>query len=360
MKNVGNRKRSFLSLIAVGGALMMAACGKQSTTFSLLSSGASFQQATATVNNKIDILWVVDNSGSMGPLQQNLINNYSSFMNHFLTKGYDFQMAVTTSDAYLATAQYNDDPVMAKFRDGAGTTHSGVYVINPSTPNALDSFMINANQGANGSGDERILQSLLETLKSPLNSGFPRPGSFMAVIILADEDDFSNYSRPEGVGTDHSYTQAGLLAIDDVIAQLDAITASTATSRNYNVNAITVKDDQCLQQHKQNAPSATMGTRFIELANKTNGVLGSVCDASYAQALEFIQQRIVSLATRFALGSEPNVSTIVVTVDGVQIPNDPVTGWQYDSATNSIVFSAQATPGAGAAISVSYDPMGLQ
>ena len=33
-----------------------------------------------------------------------------------------------------------------------------------------------------------------------------------------------------------------------------------------------------------------MGKRYIDIANKTDGVLGSVCDASYAPALTAIQK----------------------------------------------------------------------
>lgn len=343
----------------IAGSAMLSGCGKSDTTFSILSKSQGFQQAQATVNNKIDILWVIDNSGSMNPLQQNLINNYSSFMSAFQNKGFDFQMAVTASDAYLASTAYRNIPSLARFRDGAGATHSGVYVVTQNDPNALANFMINANQGAVGTGDERVFQSLLETMNSPLNAGFRRPGAFFAVIILSDEDDFSNTTRPEGVGTDHSYTQAGLMSVDSVISQLEAYTSSTPDQRNFNVSAITIKDSACQASHVVNAPSAIIGTRYIELANKTNGILGSVCDASFAGSLDFIQQRIVELTTEFKLSRLPSISTISVSINGAVLAQDATNGWTYSATTNSIRFHGTGVPPAGAQVAVSFDPVNI-
>lgn len=343
----------------IGAQMGLMACGKSNSSFAILPSGQSFQQAQATVNNKIDILWVVDNSGSMDPLQQNLVNNFSAFMSNFQTKGFDFQMAVTTADAYLQGRTYNNDATLAKFKDGAGTQHTGVYVINNQTPNALQTFVTNATQGSNGSGDERVFQSLLDTLSSPLNSGFPRPGAFFAVVILSDEDDFSNYNRLEGAGPDHDYTNPGLMTVDSLIASLDTLTSSTATRRNYNVSAITVMDSTCKSQHAVAAPSTTIGTRYMDLAQKTNGILGSVCDPSYASVLNFIQQRIVELTTQFKLDREPNVSTIEVRVNGALVPQSATNGWSYDSTANAISFHGTGVPPVGASVQITFDPASL-
>jgi hypothetical protein len=341
-------------------APLLEGCGKQGQSFSILSSAQGFQQAQATVNNKIDVLWVVDNSGSMDPLQQNLVNNFSAFMSKFQTKGFDFQMAITTSDAYLASAAYYNQPALARFRDGANGASTGVHVINAQTPNALQTFVTNATQGSNGSGDERVFQSLLDTLKSPLNPGFVRPGAFLAVVILSDEDDFTDYNRAEGAGADHDYTSQTLMQVDTVISQLDTMTNSTAANRNYNVSAITVLDNQCQSSHAAAAPSTVVGTRYIDLANKTKGILGSVCDQSYAQALDFIQQRIVELTTQFKLDRQPKISTIQVIVNGVAMPNDASNGWTYVADSNSVQFHGTAVPPAGASISINFDPASLQ
>ena len=54
------------------------------------------------VSGKVDILWVVDNSGSMEDSQENLARNFNSFINRFVDENtdqlVDFQMAIITTD----------------------------------------------------------------------------------------------------------------------------------------------------------------------------------------------------------------------------------------------------------------------
>ncbi len=54
---------------------------------------------------KIDILWVIDNSGSMEDDQQHLRENFNSFITDFIKKGYDYRIAVITTDAYYTDPQ---------------------------------------------------------------------------------------------------------------------------------------------------------------------------------------------------------------------------------------------------------------
>lgn len=350
-------------LAVVLASLAAVACGQSGTTYSMMTQANSFKQANVT-NSQIDMLWVVDNSGSMDPLQQNMTTNFNSFMDQFVSKGYDFHLAVTSTDTYLALSQFNNTPSYARFSDGV-TTHTGVFDILPTTPNVVNTFVTNATLGSNGSGDERAFSSFKAALNSNLNTGFLRPSSFFAVVILSDEDDFSDPSRPEYSWTyrggipDHDYNNPGLETVASYESYLDTLTGTTGASRRYTVNAITVLDSTCQQQHVSESPSTIIGQRYIQMANDTNGVLGSVCDASYATSLEAIQTRILELGTQFYLNNQPVVSSITVDVNGVQVPNDPNDGWTYNSAANSIMFHGAAVPPAGSTISVNFDPQKL-
>ncbi len=339
-------------------------CDSGSTSYSLLASGQSFKQAT--VNGKIDVLWVVDNSRSMSPLQDNMTANFNSFISNFQSKNFDFRLAVTTTDAYLAQSQYANDPSLARFRDGVGNTHSGIFTMLPSTLDLTGTFLINASQGSGGSSDENAFASIETTLSSSLNMDFLRPKSFLAVVILSDEDDFSDPNRPENSWTqqagipDHDYNNPGLLPVSHYITYLDGLTGTTGALRRYSVSALTVMDSACQQQHVVDAPTTVVGKRYMDIAGKTDGELGSVCDVSYAHALEAIQKKIVELGTQFYLTGVPVVSTIRVGVNGAVIPQDSLNGWTYNAAANSIVFHGGAVPGAGANVSVVFDPAKLQ
>ncbi|MGZ3806403.1 MAG: hypothetical protein ACXVB4_19485 [Pseudobdellovibrionaceae bacterium] len=349
-----------LALVSLGG------CNHNADSFSLLQASQNFSQSVATVNNKVDILWVVDNSQSMLPLQNNLVTNFDSFISTFQAKGFDFRIAVTTSDAYRANPNFVNDPSLSVFRDGVGTNHTGVYVVTPSTPNVVSTFVTNASQGQTGSGDERVFSSFSATLTNPQNANFVRPDSFFAVIILSDEDDFSDPNRKEGSWQmsggipDHDYNDPGLETVDSYISFLDNFTNSTAANRRYSVSAITVLDQNCYNTHVQNAPSTIIGQRYMDMVNKTNGVLGSICDASYANSLSSIQQKILELSTQFPLARTPVVSSIMVYVDGNLITQDSVNGWTYEASSNSIMFHGKAVPSAASAIQVSFDPAGVK
>lgn len=351
-----------LVLAATIGSLALVSCDKGGGSFSLLPAGDTFTQTASSVtNNKIDILFVVDNSGSMAPLQQNMLNNFNSFISSFVTKGYDFQIGVTTSDAYLSLSQFDNTPSMAYLRDGLGRTHTGYPIITPLTPNIVPTFVTNANQGDQGSGDERVFSSFKAALQSSHNSSFLRPGAYLAVIALSDEDDFSDETRCEGCGADHSYSDPHLDTVASYESFLDQLTGSpSAAMRTWNFSAITVLDNTCLQSHLRDAPTTIIGQRYIQLANDSNGVLGSVCDTSYASALNLISDQILQLSTQFALTRVPDVATIVVTVNGSTVPEDNNNGWSYNSANNSIIFHGTAIPPQGASINVDFQPLAAQ
>lgn len=282
---------------------------------------------------------------------------------------YDFQIAVTTSDAFLArpeyTSFYNMGPPyyhgeaqaeIAHFRDGPGSTHSGFRVLTPSTPNLVSNFINNATQGINGYGDERSLQSFRTALESPLNAGFVRPDGFLAVIILTDEDDFS---RDSTTATESYESSANLHPISSYVSFLDDLTSSTASQRNYSVNTISVNSQACLDSIFNGWQK--IGVRVGQLADATGGVKGNLC-GDFAQELDLISQSIVALSTQFYLGNKkPIPSTIQVWVNGTWVPEasqNPQTngGWTYVSETNSLVFTGIYVPPQGAQISVSFDP----
>ena len=252
-------KMSLAALMAVTGF----GCDKSNSSFSILGASQSFQQSTSSITNQqIDILWVVDNSLSMQPFQANMVTNFNSFITGFVTNGYDFHLAVTTTDAYKSETFFTGNAGYSVLRDGVfnpsgASTHSGYPVIDAKTPNIVTNFVFNANQGESGSGDERAFSSMLDTLNNPSNSTFHRPGAFLAIIILSDEDDFTDPTRPEGSWVlrpaglpDHDYADPNLITEAAVLAQLDALTGSTSTGlRSYNISAITVKDTTCLASH---------------------------------------------------------------------------------------------------------------
>lgn len=341
-------------------------CGHGAGSYSILSDGTTFQQASSAVETKIDVLWVIDNSGSMASSQKNLTDNFTSFISEFAQSGYDFHLGVTTTQAYLAnsiwTPFYNTNPSyydgkaqneIARLRDGVnGGQHSGFFVLDGNTPDLMGKFLINATQGINGNGDERSFESMQAALDSPLNSGFRRPGAFLAVVILTDEDDFSTPSTKHYESYDRPLTP-----VEDYVTYLKTLTNSTDTLKHFNVSTIAVPDQACL--NKINNGAQKIGQRVNQLADLTGGIKGNIC-GDFAQELKLISKEIVKLSTQFYLGDrKPVAGTIRVSFNGVQVPEAAASadgGWAYNADANSIMFSGSWVPPQGAAINVAFDP----
>ena len=79
--------------------------GQVPGTFRLAQQSETFT-SSQTVNTKLDILWVVDNSASMDPSQNSLRNGFASFAAKYLQPTWDIRVGVITSDTYLANLAY--------------------------------------------------------------------------------------------------------------------------------------------------------------------------------------------------------------------------------------------------------------
>lgn len=330
-------------------------CSSKQSSFSILAASEKFSQNYQ--DNRVDVLWVIDNSGSMLPSQQNLADNFPSFISDFQNSDFDFKMAVTTSDAYRASTDFSYDPsnpyweglpqeYKARFRDGLGSDHSGVYVINPLTANLHDVFITNIMQGTGGSGDERSLQSIKAALDSPLNAGFVRPGAFLAVIVVTDEEDFSH----PGTASTEDYNFPGLYTPQSYVDYLDAITFGT---KRFTLNSVTIQDKSDPQCAGKLHAVSKVPHRIHEAVDLTGGKRANLC-GNFATELQNLAGNIIQLASQFSLGqADPIPETLRVYINGQELPS---TGWNYIEASNSIQFQIGSVPPSGAEINVTFDP----
>jgi hypothetical protein len=358
----------WMGLFLLAILLASVGCDDGGSTFTILPSGNSFQQNPST-DTKIDILWVVDNSGSMASSQTRLTQNFPTFIDGFANRNFDFHMGVIGTDAWVSLPQmvtkYNQWPYLqvrpqaewAKFRDG-NASHSGIFILDALTPNLSQVFVTNATLGVNGVGDERSLQSMKVALESDYNDGFERESSYLAVIILTDEDDFSH----DGVANlDGQYTNPALHGIDSYVTFLDTLTGSTPDRRRYAVHTIAVQDEAC---RASLGTDQKIGTRVNAMADATGGKRTSIC-SNFGSELEVIADSILEGANEFFLTRIPLVDSITVRVNGQPVPRTdqnpgPLTGgWFYNSTANSIVFRGDYIPPQGSNIQVYFDPAGL-
>lgn len=335
------------ALIASTAAIAITGCNKASSSYSLLNDSSQQRQQAVLIPKKIDILWVIDNSGSMESSQTALVENFQSFISRFQNYNYDFRMAVTATDAWRK--QFNSSSEHARIRDGAGSTHSGVFVMDRDTPNLANVFSINIRQGLAGTGDERAFESFKQTLLEPWNVDFRRPEAFLAIIIVSDEEDFSH----SGAAMNESYSNPNLYSVESYRDFLDTFTEINTYGKNYSVSSIYIPDQACLDDLAINAQK--ISTRLPALADLTGGVKASLCE-NFGESLELISDSIIQLSSVFKLDREPLEETISVVVDGTVVERDPHNGWTYNPAELTITFHGTAVPGADADIRINFHP----
>ncbi|MBC7419658.1 MAG: hypothetical protein H7328_02925 [Bdellovibrio sp.] len=346
--------RKLLTAICFTSLTMMVGCDKGGSTFSILSDSSQFQQASTFVPRKLDVLLVVDNSGSMSSSQSSLATNFPAFISYFKNKGYDFRIAVTTSDAYYGD-QFVNQPCslcninQTKFRSG---TSPAIYVLDNNTPNLNSAFASNVQVGTTGSGDERLFSSMKAALGSSLNTGFHRSDAYLSVILISDEEDFSH----DDINLNESYTQPTLHSVASYKSFLETFTGARAVT-DFSVSTIAVLDATCRASLGTNQK---IGLRYMELADLTGGSKNSIC-APFTTVLNNISATITAQTkAKFFLNRKPVVSSIRVIIDGVLIPQSATDGWFYDSVSNSITINGGTyQPQAGASITINFDPESL-
>ncbi len=336
---ISKKAPSLLMALPIGLGVL-AGCGPNAADLSILPASQSTYQGSVA-NNKVDILWVIDNSGSMLTKQQNLSAGFNSFINVFQTKGFDFRMAVVTTDT-RATPVGQAGEFQAQAFGGATYT-----IVTNSTPNMADHFKANVEVGNTGHANAKALDainlSLSSTLLAGANANFLRSDAHLAVIVLSDADDNDSTATTTDV---MNYLNSLKPDRYDVLAR--------TYKKNYTVSAVAV--DTSNPANTACAAPFENGLKFQSIVASTNGSLASICEPNFSSGLNQISQRIAEAITEIPLSRVPQVSTLQILFNGVAVPNDATNGWTYSSSGNKIVFHGTWIPTDNTSISINYTP----
>jgi len=278
---------------------------------------SSFIQVT-----DIDILFVVDNSGSMGSIQRNVSRNARLFMEQFaLNNSINWKIGVVSTD--------DTQPPFLGF-----ATPFGADLIdedNPVTFNAaVDKFSSAISSlGTNGSASEYVFYNSIRHINE-WSSGIPgkptflRENAHLIVIMITDEEEQS-----EGeFGSSYS--------VNSVIDNLSNRIPSDAVLRFYGAMG---QGDlaQCSNSWRFG------GDPMEDIIEQTGGFAISACIDDFGRELSRIGEDIATLVKvpRLVLSNRPVVNTIKITYNGEELrPGRPENGgvWYYDFSTNTINF----------------------
>ncbi|MEZ4400772.1 MAG: hypothetical protein R3B06_12175 [Kofleriaceae bacterium] len=256
---------------------------------------------------KMDLIFVIDDSGSMEEEQSNLASNFPMFAtllnSYTISTGetLDYRAAITTTGI---TANITIQPPVipgfppfppisqpqtgldGRFKQSCGMTRPW---LERTDPNMASTFACAANVGTSGPGIEMPLRASQLAATLATNPGFLRNDALLGIIILTDEDDCSRTATTFETAGDNCATNGdtGLEMPSEVIATLDQIKGD----RGRWAAAVIAGQTACSSTFGM----AEEGIRLKQFAQQAgpNVVFGDICGGNLApvlqQALESFQ-----------------------------------------------------------------------
>ncbi|MBK8256577.1 MAG: hypothetical protein IPK82_28390 [Polyangiaceae bacterium] len=251
----------------------------------------------------VDILFVVDNSASMGDNQQSLINSFPGFVSAIqekLSGAESYHIGVVTTDDYT----YNDAGCtkignlvtktggIESSNSTCGPFGGGRRYLDETDSNLGDKFACIAKVGVAGNDDERVARALLNAIdpanngSGTCNQGFARLDSLLLVVIITDEDDVPDGCESLDPPTNClTYGSGGTPQewYDQVIAIKGGLPENVVVLSLLGLSG----DNSC---------GAQVAAKLIGFTNRfgENGYKGDICSTSYdeffAQTLPIIDK----------------------------------------------------------------------
>ena len=294
---------------------------------------------------KSDVLFAVDNSGSMGWVQSALASNFSYFIDWAETLDVSFHIGVIATEVNEVETDQGDPP-RDIYPGVLIQTDSSPKIIQNTTPDIGDAFAKNVKIGTCCSDEQEAgLQAAWMALSPPeiddpaQNAGFLREDAKLYIVCVSDEQDQSKGNPDfyiDFFSSIKGYRNTEMMKVSAIVMP-DPIPQGCGTD------------------------SSTPGTRYIEVASQTGGIFESLCTSNWADALSSLGIDAFAAIREFPLSRPADESTIVVTLNDEEVPKASCDdcdacddGWVYYPETNSICFGADYVPDKGDKIEISY------
>lgn len=251
---------------------------------------------------KMDIVFVVDNSGSMSEEQQNLANNFPEFIrviDEYMTSTgelLDYRVAVTTTgrdvDYTIVPPPPFDDttiPMSESGENGELLQKCGMPRpwLERGDPDVAGTFSCAAEVGTSGPSLEMPLYTtelaFSDRIDDGTNAGFLREDALLALVVLTDEDDCSRRDNNFEVENDQCDPPGPEhMAVTESLSFLDDLTGARgrwATAVIAGPGPGTCESDFGV------AYEATRLQDFVSQAGD-NAVFSSICQGDLSSSLE--------------------------------------------------------------------------
>lgn len=263
-------------------------------------------------NSQVDILWVIDNSGSMSSIQNNVIVNTDIFMREFDKKGgIDWKMALISTDE-------DEHPYI-----GMDTIDG----FNSRSQRRTNRFAAAVRAlGTNGSYTEKTFTPIMKQLY--LSNIFTREDAMLVIINVTDAEE-----------------QSRNVSGKDFLNHLIQLKGDISKIKFYGVYS----SDDLGCDGESTWEFKTSKYKYV--VQNTGGSIFPACSPVFGTKLTSLAKEIISYLqnSKIILDKRPKPDSIKVTYKGKELPGGSKTRggmWYYDYNDNAIVFySLDFAPG---------------
>jgi hypothetical protein len=276
------------------------------------------QDNTQVFDPKVDILFVVDNSGSMATHQSNLAKNVAKFTSTFTKSSVlDYNIGIVSTDMFGNS--------WGSRKACCGQLLGNTRVVNKNTPGADQVLANNFLVGTDGSASEASFDPVVAALSPPnltgWNAGFYRLDASLVVIFLTDAEDQSD-----------KVDAAGLYRF---LLNLKQGNASKVLS--YGVLVPTNDTMNCDRDENYTTPRRIES--FLSMVQNNKNNIMNICDPDYGTRLASMAKDIVDkVGNIIYLSRAPDFNSIRVSYGSIDLPEDYHKGWSFDPKKNAIVL----------------------
>jgi hypothetical protein len=312
---------------------------------------------------QVDVLWVVDNSGSMSNKQAELSANAGTFIQTALNSGIDFHIAVTTTGITPFSGGIAVCPGGANGGEAGRffpVDDSSPRILTPTTPNVAQVFSQDVLVGICHYIEEGFT-AMEDALSPPLiteakdpgtpwpadgNAGFLRPAARLYVIWVTDEDDMvpdpnspiGKSPNPVPVQDYVNFLYSLKPGRPDLVSASAAIAQPSSCGGNYD----------------------GVGLRYMSLVGELGGDIADICSPDWNGVITDFANAAFAPQLDFPLTEAPAGRTVTVTVNGVTVPATGANGqvnWQFNPAVGNygaVVFNTNDAPGPSSTVTITY------
>jgi hypothetical protein len=333
--------------------------------------GSCQSEAPVIGPQKTDVLFVIDNSGSMAEEQSGIATELPAFVEQLRQGGgvaQDFRVGVISTSVYQRSITNNRE-IYREYSEESGRLRpvptasgepSAERYIEGTDPELVEKFRRLVVLGTSGSGQETPFEAVRLAVASALalspvdrggNGGFLRDGARLLVVVVTDEEDCSSTQRPppilltQDTSRDLCSEQASLLtSVDDYFSTFQGLKDGKGASREVlwaTIAPVALSDKRAgvVQEvtpqgtvvHNVECPTSFgPGFRHRAMAERFDSQLrnlDSICKPSYRDTL-------VSIASLAAISQsievmnlpDPRLAQVLVTRGNGQVQTCSVAG----------------------------------